>query len=106
MKTLEEMLAGEEVIKRAGNWNLPTVVKIDRITKTQIIVSQDRYNRQTGRLCGECYRGSSSIHAPEVGEVESTRKAIKIHNIRHALKHINWECVEESKLLKIREAMQ
>jgi hypothetical protein len=78
-KPLGEIEAGDKVfVKSAGTIN--HTVTVDRVTKMQIIVGNDRYNRESGRLCGE----KSGWHRPYIEfatEAELAEQQAKVEHV-------------------------
>ncbi len=63
IKTLDEIQAGDEVVHDGGGGfsNKRKLVKVDRTTATQIIIGDERFNRDGGYL-----RGSTGYHRTRI----------------------------------------
>lgn len=67
-KTLLDLQPGDEVIVDHGGLSIyskPRLAKVDRVTATQIIIGDDRYNRSNGKLRGgTSYYGNKWLSVP------------------------------------------
>lgn len=81
MKTLEQLEPGDTVAMSHG-WYRSTLHIVDRVTATQIIVGKTRFNRKSGRQCGDVGRWNSSrLYVPtaeDIREIEWEKCASKI----------------------------
>jgi len=98
---LDKLEVGSPVIM-CGKYN-DYVLTVERITKTQIIVSsgKGKFNRMTGRSIGTDSWNSTYIH-------EATEKAVaKIYEVnkriaqRNVLKKVDWDNVPIEKMKEI-----
>ena len=100
---LNELKAGDLVINHCGNYSLPRVVRIDRLTPTQIIIGNTRFPRNVGDYA--CAIGGSrwtqnSISVPKPGEIEKCRLDIKRQNLQAALRDFAWGKIKEVEVLE------
>ena len=101
-KTLEELVAGDQVVVSAGidNTWLDTLVKV---TKTQIVLSRDaRFNRNSGYRCGEAssgYGGRSYIKPATPEAIEKVRRRKVISHLtglrREALEKLSTDALNQ-----------
>lgn len=82
---LQKIKVGDMVVIAGGNsWTPPSVVKVERLTKTQIVVvgSDIKYRRNNGRAIGGCawsttwVREATIEKIAEIGQAQAKRKAI------------------------------
>ena len=83
MKELKDLVAGDEVLV-IGTFNR-RIAKVDKVTKTQIIVNNARFRRDSGWQCGSDRWNVTRISVPtekEISDIEEEylRKAL-IHTI-------------------------
>lgn len=79
MKELKDLIAGDDVLVVGRSCR--RIAKIDKVTKTQIVVNNARFRRDSGWQCGGDSWSRKSISVPtekEISEVEeeNLRKAL------------------------------
>ena len=71
MKELKDLVAGDEVLV-IGTFNR-RIAKVDKVTKTQIIVNNARFRRNSGWQCGSDRWNVTRISVPtekEISDIE------------------------------------
>ena len=81
MKELKDLVAGDEVLV-IGTFNR-RIAKVDKVTKTQIIVNKARFRRDSGWQCGSDRWNVTRISVPTEKEISD----IKEEYLRKALIH-------------------
>lgn len=79
MKELKDLVVGDDVLVR-GMYRR-RIAKVDKVTKTQIIVNNARFRRDSGRQCGGDSWSMKSISVPTEKEISD----IKEENLRETL---------------------
>ena len=79
MKDLKDLVAGDDVIV-SGMYNR-RIAKVDKVTKTQIVVNNARFRRDSGWQCGSNSWDRKSISVPTEKEISD----IKEENLRKTL---------------------
>jgi hypothetical protein len=102
--SLQSLGPGDRVIYHpSGVYGHPSIMRITRVTPTQIVVGNDRFNRETGWRKGEHgYSGMSRISngTPEqFQEVADNRERLAI---AESLSVRNWKALPLDKLRAIK----
>ena len=79
MKELKDLVAGDEVLV-TGTLHR-RIAKVDKVTKTQIVIDNDRFRRDSGCQCGSDRWGRKSISVPTEKEISD----VKEENLRKIL---------------------
>ena len=79
MKELKDLVAGDEVLV-TGTLHR-RIAKVDKVTKTQIVIDNDRFRRDSGWQCGVDSWYRKSISVPTEKEISD----IKEENFRKEL---------------------
>lgn len=79
MKELKDLVEGDEVLV-TGMYHRH-IAKVDKVTKTQIIVNNARFRRDSGWQCGGDSWSRKSISVPTEKEISD----IKEENLRNTL---------------------
>ena len=83
MKELKDLVAGDEVLVVSRYCRC--IAKIDKVTKTQIVVNNARFRRDSGWQCGGDSWSRKSISVPTEKEIsdieEETLRKILINTI-------------------------
>ena len=79
MKELKDLVAGDEVLVTVMSYR--HIAKVDKVTKTQIIVNNARFRRDSGWQCGVDSWYRKSISVPTEKEISD----VKEENLRKIL---------------------
>ena len=79
MKELKDLVAGDDVL--VVGMSSRRIAKIDKVTKTQIVVNNARYRRNSGWQCGGDRWNIKIISVPTEKEISD----IKEENLRETL---------------------
>lgn len=74
MKELKDLVAGDEVLV-TGMFHRH-IAKVDKVTKTQIIVNNARFRRDSGWQCGSDRWNVRQISVPTEKEISDIKKRI------------------------------
>jgi hypothetical protein len=81
MKELKDLVAGDAVI--VVGMSCRRIAKIDKVTKTQIVVNNARFRRNSGWQCGGDSWNRKSISVPTEKEISDAKE----ENLRKILIH-------------------
>lgn len=79
MKELKDLVTGDEVLVTGMSYR--RIAKVDKVTKTQIVVDNARFRRNSGWQCGGDRWNVKSISVPTEKEISD----IKEENLRETL---------------------
>ena len=79
MKELKDLVVGDEVLV-TGTFNR-RIAKVDKVTKTKIVIDNARFRRDSGYQCGGDSWNRKSISVPTEKEISD----VKEENIRKIL---------------------
>ena len=79
MKELKDLVVGDDVLVTGRSYR--RIAKIDKVTKTQIVVDNARFRRDSGWQCGSDSWNRRSISIPTEKEISD----VKEENIRKKL---------------------
>ena len=79
MKELKDLVAGDEVLV-TGTFNR-RIAKVDKVTKTKIVIDNARFRRDSGCQCGGDSWNRKSISVPTEKEISD----VKEENLRKIL---------------------
>lgn len=82
MKELKDLVAGDDVL--VVGMSCRCIAKIYKVTKTQIVVNNARFRRDSGRQCGGDSWSRKSIFVPTEKEISD----IEEENLRKALIYV------------------
>ena len=82
MKELKDLVAGDDVLVISRYYR--RIAKIDKVTKTQIVVNNARFRRDSGWQCGGDSWSMKSISVPTEKEISD----IEEENLRKALIYV------------------
>ena len=99
MKELKDLVAGDEVLV-TGTLHR-RIAKVDKVTKTQIVIDNDRFRRDSGWQCGVDSWYRKSISVPTEKEILD----IKEENIRkiliHTISSVDFERLSTNELKQV-----
>lgn len=84
MKELKDLVAGDEVLVTGMSYE--RIAKVDKVTKTQIVVDNARFRRDTGWQCCSDIWNRRKISVP----TEKAISDIKEENFRKKLIYVIW----------------
>lgn len=79
MKELKDLVAGDDVLVRGMYSRL--IAKVNKVTKTQIVVNKARFRRDSGWQCGSDMWNVTRISVPTEKEISD----VKEENLRKTL---------------------
>lgn len=99
MKELKDLQVGDEVVIRQRLTNV--LAKIDKITKTQIVIERDRFNKITGRQIGGVDWCTKFIHIPTSEERAKLYKDMLINRIKYIVDSSKFSNLSTDKLKQV-----
>jgi hypothetical protein len=72
---LENVQVGDTLIWNGRHFADSQVVKVDRLTKTQVVIDDYRYRKSDGRRVGASAWDSTWVSMPKEGEIDKIRMA-------------------------------
>ena len=79
MKELKDLVEGDEVLVTGMSYK--RIAKVDKVTKTQIVVDNARFKRDSGWQCGSGIWNRRRVSVPTEKEISD----IKEENLRNTL---------------------
>lgn len=67
---LKDLKEGDVVMISASNWHPEKLAKIDRITKTQIVVGELKFNKNTGYMVGTDVWNRRYLYIPNEEDIK------------------------------------
>ena len=99
MKELKDLVAGDEVLV-TGTLHR-RIAKVDKVTKTQIVIDNARFRRDSGWQCGSDRWNVRRISVPTEKEISD----IKEENLRkiliHTISSFNFERLSTDELKQV-----
>lgn len=92
-KQLSDVQVGEELIQTGyGYGRLSRVVRVERLTATQIITADARFNRRTGYAPSSNSYHRTRVYIAADGEVIRVREKNEVANLSSKMRHsVKWE---------------
>lgn len=104
---LQNLKAGDSVIVSDGRVYMPDrIVCVTRVTRTQIVVSDIRYNRDTGYERGGSTWGAKFLVEPTQERLAEIRERHKRQRLITALKNMVYDKVSTDTLMAIVVVLQ
>lgn len=101
----DKLEADSVVIMRTRHGS--TLRVVDRTTKTHIIMKDgSRYRRSTGKMIGGDTWTYNHIMEATPEAVDVVRKEVRIANITHDIKRVDWSTLSSDTLEKIYEILK
>lgn len=79
MKELKDLVVGDEVLVTGMSYK--RIAKVDKVTKTQIVVDNARFRRNSGWRCGSDMWNKRRVSVPTEKEISD----VKEENLRNTL---------------------
>jgi hypothetical protein len=87
-KSISDLIAGDSVIVRSRNGSSLGV--LSKVTKTQLTVGLNKFNRSSGRQIGSTAFYGMWITVPVDGEIERVRAETRLRLLSNKLGGIDW----------------
>lgn len=99
MKELKDLVAGDDVIV-SGMYNR-RIAKVDKVTKTQIVVNNARFRRDSGWQCGSNSWDRKSISVPTEKEISDIKKENLRKTLIYAISSFDFKRLSTDELKQV-----
>lgn len=96
MKELKDLVAGDEVLV-TGTLHR-RIDKVDKVTKTQIVIDNDRFRRDSGWQCGGDSWYRKSISVPTEKEISDVKEEILRKTLIYAISSFDFKRLSTDEL--------
>ena len=99
MKELKDLVAGDEVIV-TGTLHR-RIAKVDKVTKTQIVIDNARFRRDSGWQCGSDRWNVRRISVPTLKEISDFKEENFRKELLYAISSFNFERLSTDELKQL-----
>ena len=99
MKELKDLVAGDDVLV-TGMYHR-RIAKVDKVTKTQIIVDNARFRRDSGWQCGSDRWNVRRISVPTEKEISDVKEENLRRTIIYAISSFDFEHLSTDELKQV-----
>ena len=99
MKELKDLVAGDEVLV-TGTLHR-RIAKVDKVTKTQIVIDNDRFRRDSGWQCGVDSWYRKSISVPTEKEISDVKEENFRKKLIYAISSFDFERLSTDELKQV-----
>lgn len=99
MKELKDLQVGDIVLV-SGTWHR-RLSTIQRVTKTQIIVDNIRFNRLSGWQCGRDRWNTSKLYVPSEKEIAEIKEEETHKKLVHSIQDCDFKKLSTDKLKQV-----
>ena len=99
MKELKDLVVGDDVLVTSMCHR--RIAKIDKVTKTQIIVNNARFRRDSGWQCGSDRWDSKSISVPTEKEISDIKEENLRKTLIYAISSFDFERLSTNELKQV-----
>lgn len=99
MKELKDLQVGDIVLV-SSTWDR-RLSKVEKITKTQIVVDKVRYRRSNGWQCGSYGWDQGTIHVPTEKEIAKIKNEEQRKFLIHSIRDIDFRKLATDKLQQV-----
>lgn len=99
MKELKDLVVGDEVLV-TGTFHR-RIAKVDKVTKTQIIIDNARFRRDSGCQCGGDSWNRKSISVPTENEISDIKEEILRETIIYAISSFDFKRLSTDELKQV-----
>lgn len=96
MKELKDLQAGDEVI--VDSLYDRTIAKVDRVTKTQIVIGTERFRKQSGWSVGGNIWHRKSIYVPTEEDISEIKEEALRKKILYTIRSFDFKRLSKSEL--------
>lgn len=96
MKELKDLVAGDDVL--VEGMSCRRIAKIDKVTKTQIVVNNARFRRDSGWQCGGDSWSRKSISVPTEKDISDVKEENLRKTLIYAISSSDFERLSTDKL--------
>ena len=99
MKELKDLIAGDDVL--VVGMSCRRIAKIDKVTKTQIIVDNVRFRRDSGWQCGSDIWDRKSISVPTEKEISDVKEENFRKKLIYAISSFDFKRLSTDELKQV-----
>lgn len=99
MKELKDLVVGDEVII-TGTFNR-RIAKVDKVTKTKIIVNNARFRRDSGWQCGSDRWNVTRISVPTEKEISDVKEKNLRETLIYTISSFDFERLSTNELKQV-----
>lgn len=99
MKELKDLVAGDEVLV-IGTFHR-RIAKVDKVTKTKIVIDNARFRRDSGCQCGEDSWNRKSISVPTEKEILDIKEENFRKKLIYAISSFDFERLSTNELKQV-----
>ena len=99
MKELKDLVAGDEVLV-TGTLHR-RIAKVDKVTKTQIVIDNDRFRRDSGWQCGSDRWNIRRISVPTEKEISDVKEENLRKILINTISSFNFERLSTDELKQV-----
>lgn len=98
MKELKDLVVGDDVLVTGIYYR--RIAKVDKVTKTQIVVDNARYRRNSGWQCGDV-RDRKSISVPTEKEISDIKEENFRKKLIYAIRFFDFKRLSTDELKQV-----
>ena len=99
MKELKDLVAGDDVLVRGMHHR--RIAKVDKVTKTQIIIDNARFRRDSGWQCGSDRWNIRRISVPTEKEISDVEEENLRKDLIYVISSSDFERLSTDKLKQV-----
>ena len=99
MKELKDLVVGDDVLVTVMSYR--HIAKVDKVTKTQIIVNNARFRRDSGWQFGSDRWNVRRISVPTEKEISDIKEEVLRKTLIYAISSFNFERLSTNELKKV-----
>lgn len=99
MKELKDLVAGDEVLVTGISHR--RIVKVDKVTKTQIVIDNARFRRDSGWQCSSDRWNVRRISVPTEKEISEIKEETLRENLIYAISSFDFKRLSTDELKQV-----
>ena len=99
MKELKDLVVGDDVLVTVMSYR--HIAKVDKVTKTQIVIDNARFRRDSGCQCGGDSWNRKSISVPTEKEISDVKEEVLRKNLIYTISSFNFERLSTNELKQV-----
>lgn len=99
MKELKDLVVGDDVLVTGMYYR--RIAKVDKVTKTQIVVDNARYRRNSGWQCGDDIWDRKSISVPTEKEISDVKEEDLRKTLIYAISSFDFKRLSTDELKQV-----
>lgn len=99
MKELKDLVAGDEVLVTGMSHR--RIAKVDKVTKTQVVIGNTRFRRDSGWQCGSDRWNNKIISVPTEKQIVEIKEENLRKKLIYAISSFNFEHLSTDELKQV-----